>query len=64
MSKQTYSAKELGEALGVSESKAYQFIRQMNSELEKKGFLTVRGRVSRKYADERFFGGIQDAANE
>ena len=33
MSRQTYNAKELGEALGVSESKAYEFIRQMNAEL-------------------------------
>lgn len=65
MSRQTYSAKELGEALGVSESKAYQYIRQMNDELTKKGFLVVRGKVSRAYANERFFGGLsQDAANE
>ncbi len=58
MGRATYSAKELGEALGVSESKAYQFIRQMNAELKEKGFLTVRGHVPRKYADERFFGGL------
>lgn len=65
MSRQTYSAKELGEALGVSESKAYEYIRQMNAELTQKGFLTVRGKVSRKYANERFFGGLmQDVANE
>lgn len=65
MSRQTYSAKELGEALGVSESKAYEYIRQMNAELTQKGFLTVRGKVSRKYANERFFGGLmQDTANE
>lgn len=65
MSRQTYSAKELGEALGVSESKAYEYIRQMNAELTQNGFLTVRGKVSRKYANEQFFGGLmQDAANE
>lgn len=60
MSRQTYSAKELGEALGVSESKAYSYIRIMNSELESKGFLTVRGKVSRAYADKRFFGGLSE----
>ena len=58
MSRQTYSAKELGEALGVSESKAYEYIRQMNAELTQKGYLTVRGKVSRAYANERFFGGL------
>lgn len=64
MSKAIYTAKELGEALGVSESKAYDLIRQMNAELTEKGFLTVKGKVSRAYANERFFGGLtQDVAN-
>ena len=58
MSRQTYNAKVLGEALGVSESKAYEFIRQMNAELSQKGYLTVKGKVSRAYANERFFGGL------
>ena len=58
MSRQTYNAKELGEALGVSERKAYEFIRQMNAELSQKGYLTVKGKVSRAYANERFFGGL------
>lgn len=56
MSKQVYTAKELAAVLQVSESKAYQYIRQMNEELQQKGFLTVRGKVSRAYAEERFFG--------
>lgn len=56
MSRQTYNAKELGEVLGVSESKAYQFIRQMNDELKGRGFLVVRGKVPAAYVEERFFG--------
>ncbi len=56
MSRQTYNAKELGEVLGVSESMAYKFIRQMNAELAQKGYLTVRGKVPKAYADKRFFG--------
>lgn len=56
MSKQVYTAKDLKELLGVSESKAYQYIRTMNSELEKKGFLVVRGKVPCAYVKERFFG--------
>ena len=56
MSRQTYNAKELGELLGCSESKAYQFIRTMNDELKSKGFLVVRGRVPAMYVQERFFG--------
>lgn len=66
MSRQTYNAKELGEVLGVSESKAYQYIRQMNAELAQKGFLVCRGKVPKAYVEKRFFGVItesQGAAN-
>ncbi len=56
MSKQVYGAKDLGELLGVSESKSYELIRVMNSELKQKGFLTLRGRVPAAYVQERFFG--------
>lgn len=56
MTRQVYGAKDLQELLGVSESKAYQYIRVMNEELKKKGFLTVRGKVPAAYVKERFFG--------
>lgn len=56
MKKQVYGAKDLQELLDVSESKAYQYIRQMNTELQEKGFLTVRGRVPAAYVEKRFFG--------
>lgn len=41
--------------LGVKNSKAYEIIRKLNSELERKGFLTVRGKVPEKYFFERFY---------
>ena len=56
MSKQVYTAKDISEILGVSESKSYQYIRQMNKELEEKGVLICRGRVPVVYFQERFFG--------
>lgn len=58
MSRATYNAGELAELLGVSESKAYQYIKQMNAELTKQGFLTVRGKIPREYAYKRFFGAV------
>lgn len=42
--------------LGVSKPFAYKLVRQMNDELNKKGYLTVAGRVSRQYYEERFYG--------
>lgn len=42
------TAKEVAELLGISKSKAYTIVREMNEELSAKGFITVTGRVSRK----------------
>ena len=53
-------AEDVAKVLQVCESKAYQLIRLMNQELEEKGFLTVRGRISEDYFNERFFGGRRD----
>lgn len=47
---------EVCEILGVSRSKAYQLMRQLNTELEKKGRLTIHGKVLRRYFMERFYG--------
>lgn len=56
MTRQLYTAKDIQEILGVSESSAYKFIRVMNQELAAKGFLTVRGKIPKAYVQERFFG--------
>jgi hypothetical protein len=40
--------------LGISRSAAYKLMRQINSELEKKGYIVIRGKVSRKYLFWRF----------
>lgn len=57
--RQMLGAKDVMAALGVSESKAYGYIRQMNIELEEKGYITVRGKVPAKYFQERFYGGME-----
>ena len=50
------SADEVAEALGVSMSHAYKIVRLLNKDLEVKGFITVAGRVSRRYFEEKFYG--------
>lgn len=47
-------ASEVKEIVGCGKSRAYQFIQQMNKELEAKGLLTFPGRVPRRYVFERF----------
>lgn len=47
------SAQEVADMLGISKSKAYRIVRELNEELEAKGFITVAGRVSRKFFEEK-----------
>lgn len=42
-------ADEVRQILGVSRSKAYRIIKQLNNELEKKGKIVIAGKVSRNY---------------
>jgi DNA-binding MurR/RpiR family transcriptional regulator len=49
-------ADEIAEALDVSRPTAYRLIKEMNSELKAKGFMTIAGRVSRQFFEERFYG--------
>ena len=50
------SVEEIIEELGVSSSYAYKLIREMNKSLAEKGYRVVRGRISRKYFEEQFYG--------
>ena len=58
------SVREIKEMLCVSESKAFSIVRDLNKELEDKGYLIIPGRVSRKYFEERFYGVEQDTVKE
>ena len=56
MTKQFVDAKEVSEALGVSQAKAYTVIRDLNAELKEKGYFTIAGKCSRKFFCEKFYG--------
>ncbi len=56
LERQFIGAKEVADILGVSESKAYSVIRGLNKELKEKGFITIQGRVSRVFFQERCYG--------
>ena len=49
-------ANEVAEELGVSVAYAYKLIRELNVELQKQGYITINGRVSRKYFTEKLYG--------
>jgi len=49
-------AEEVSKELGISKPYAYKLVREMNEERKQKGFITVPGRVSRRYFEEKFYG--------
>ncbi len=49
------NTQEIMQRLGVGKSTAYNIISKLNKELQEKGYLTVRGKVSRKYFMERYY---------
>lgn len=50
------SAEDIAKITGMSEQYAYKLIKQLNRELEQKGYFTIRGRNSKQYFEERFYG--------
>lgn len=50
------SAEDVAKITGMSEQYAYKLIKQLNRELEQKGYFTIRGRISKLYFEERFYG--------
>ena len=54
--RQFIGAKEVAEIMGVSETKAYQIIRQLNADLAAQGYITISGKVSRLYFEEKCYG--------
>lgn len=62
--KQFYTVQDVMKILQVKESKAYKIIRQLNAELEKKGYLVVAGKVSKKYFMEKVYFDAEESMEE
>ena len=56
-----YSAQEVAELIGCKHTKAYEIIRKMNADLEKGGYVVMRGRVPIAYFNEKCYGGSANA---
>lgn len=47
------SAKEVADMAKISETSAYRLIKKLNEELEKKGKITIKGKISKRYFEEK-----------
>ncbi len=51
------NVKEVATCMQISVPMAYKIIRRLNTELTAMGYLVVAGRVSRRYFEEKIYGG-------
>lgn len=56
MKAQFITANEVAEVMGISRSKAYQIVREMNKELKEMGYITVAGRCPLLFFKQKFYG--------
>jgi len=50
------TAAECAEMLGVSIGYSYKILRLLNAELKKEGFITISGKIPKKYFEEKWYG--------
>jgi len=50
------SAQEVANIRGMSKSYIYTVIKKMNAKLEKRDCITIQGKISTMYFEEKFFG--------
>ena len=56
MSKKNFlTANDVAEYMGISIPMAYKLIRRMNDELRRHGYITVSGKISRIYFEEKIY---------
>lgn len=56
MEKIYITANELIDMLGISRAKAYNLIKEMNSELKREGYIVIKGKIPRAYFEKRWYG--------
>ena len=52
------TAADVEEFMDISVPMAYKIIRRLNDELSAGGYIVVAGRVSRRYFEQKIYGGM------
>lgn len=55
-----YGCNDVMQLLGVSDRKAYEVIHDLNQQLKSRGFITVAGRIPKKYFQEKFYCDLDE----
>ena len=57
-------ANEVAEELGISVGHAYKIIQTLNEELEKRGYIVLRGRIDRKFFHAKLYTTRSETGGE
>ena len=49
---------DIAKCMSISIPTAYKLIKKLNDELKESGYITVAGKVNRKYFEKKLFGGL------
>ena len=50
-----YTDEDIAMMLSVSKPTAYRIIRELNEKLHEQGFITIAGRIPKKFFEEKFY---------
>lgn len=56
-------AEAVARFMGISIPTAYKIIRKLNDELNSCGYITVSGRINKKYFESKVYGAIDSSSN-
>lgn len=56
--KRFLNASDVSEYMSISIPMAYKIIRRLNDELNAQGYLTVSGKISRQYFEQKVYGFV------
>lgn len=56
MRAQFITAAEVAEIMGISRTKSYELVREMNRELKAQGYLTIAGKCPIQYFKKKYYG--------
>lgn len=56
------TARDVADYLGISESMAYRIIQKLNAELKARGYITISGRISRVFFEQKVYASEHEAA--
>ena len=55
--KRFLNAEDVANIMECSKSRAYTIIRNLNEEMQAKGYVIIHGKINAKYFNERIYGG-------